>query len=119
MKKNHRLTVKGEVLDRGQLKWGSLMLPEHVRMLREWQADEPSKHKPRLDEEELDLLQEEIGIAHQRQCMAEIRYWHNGLSVAVGVITTIDLSRRTLEIMNGSGKVHIAFTELLGIRTID
>lgn len=119
MKKKHHLTVKGDVLDRGQLKWGALMLPEHVRMLREWRADEPSKHKPHLDEEELGLLQEEISIAHQRQCMAEMRYWDDGLAAVSGIITAIDLSNQTLEITSGPDVVRIAFGDLLGIRTVD
>lgn len=119
MKKNRHLTVKGDVLDRGQLKWGALMLPEHVRMLREWRADEPSKHKPRLDEEELGLLQEEIGIAHQRQCMAEMRYWNDGLAAVSGIIASVDLSNQIIEISSGADIVRIAFADLLGIRMID
>ncbi|MGM0896741.1 MAG: YolD-like family protein [Bacillota bacterium] len=119
MKKSHHLTVKGEVLDRGQLKWGSLMLPEHVRMLREWEAADPSKQRPQLDEDELELLQEEIGIAHQRQCMAEIRYWDNELKAITGIVTAIDLFRQTLEMTSNSSAVRICFTKLVGIRMID
>ncbi|MFK8794268.1 YolD-like family protein [Planococcus plakortidis] len=119
MKKNQHLTVKGDVFDRGQLKWGALMLPEHVRMLREWRADEPTKHKPHLDEEELSLLQEEIGIAQQRQCMAEMRYWDGGQAAVSGTITSADLANQTIEISSGVGTVRIAFTDLLGIRMID
>jgi len=119
MKKNQHLTVKGDILDRGQLKWGALMLPEHVRMLREWRADEPSMHKPHLDEEELSLLQEEIGIAHQRQCMAELRYWDGGLAALSGTIVAVDLSSHTVEISFGTEAFHIAFDDLLGIRLVD
>ncbi|AUD14742.1 MULTISPECIES: YolD-like family protein [unclassified Planococcus (in: firmicutes)] len=119
MKKNRHLTVKGDVLDRGQLKWGALMLPEHVRMLREWEADEPSKHKPRLDEEELGLLQEEIGIAYQRQCMVEMRYWDDGPGAVSGTIASVGLSNQTIEISSGADVVRIAFADLLGVRMID
>ncbi|MBU9673152.1 YolD-like family protein [Planococcus sp. CP5-4] len=119
MKKNQHLTVKGDILDRGQLKWGALMLPEHVRMLREWRADEPSMHKPHLDEEELGLLQEEISIAHQRQCMVELRYWDGGLATATGVIASIDLLGQTMTVKSGDNVVHIIFNDLIGIRLID
>ncbi|ALS76110.1 hypothetical protein AUC31_13300 [Planococcus rifietoensis] len=119
MKKNQHLTVKGDVLDRGQLKWGALMLPEHVRMLREWRADEPSMHKPRLDEEELGLLQEEIGIAHQRQCVAELRYWDNGLAAVSGTIKSVDLPSQIVEVLYGTETIRIPFDDLVGIRTID
>lgn len=119
MKKNQHLTVKGDVLDRGQLKWGALMLPEHVRMLREWRADEPSKHKPHLDEEELGLLQEEISIAHQRQCMAELRYWNGGLAAVSGTIVSVDLSSQTVEVLSSTTAVRIDFDDLLAIRMID
>lgn len=119
MKKNQHLTVKGDVLDRGQLKWGALMLPEHVRMLREWRADEPAKHKPHLDEEELRLLQEEIGIAHQRQCMAELRYWGGGLKAVSGTLASVDLRSKTVEVLSGTEVVRIDFNDLIGIRIID
>ncbi|MEZ0481842.1 YolD-like family protein [Planococcus sp. SSTMD024] len=119
MKKNQHLTVKGDVLDRGQLKWGALMLPEHVRMLREWRADEPSRHKPHLNEEELSLLQEEIGIAHQRQCLAELRYWNGGQTAVSGIIVSVDLHNQSIKITSGADVARIAFADLLGIRMID
>ncbi|ANU18199.1 hypothetical protein BBI11_14625 [Planococcus maritimus] len=119
MKKNQHLTVKGNVMDRGQLKWGALMLPEHVRMLREWRDDEPAKHKPHLDEEELGLLQEEIGLAHQRQCLAELRYWSDGLATLSGVVVSIDLFSRTVQVLTATEAVRIGFDDLLGIRLID
>ncbi|MDE4085582.1 YolD-like family protein [Planococcus maritimus] len=119
MKKNQHLTVKGDVLDRGQLKWGALMLPEHVRMLREWRADEPAKHKPHLDEEELGLLQEEIGIAHQRKCLTELRYWNGGLAAVSGTLVSVDLHNQTIEMLSGTEVIRIAFNDLIGIRTID
>ncbi|MBT2582646.1 YolD-like family protein [Planococcus sp. ISL-109] len=119
MKKNQRLTVKGNVLDRGQLKWGSLMLPEHVRMLREWEAADPSKERPHLDEEELKLLQEEIEIAFQRQCAVEIRYWNNRQAAIPGIITAIDISHGMLEVTSGNSSTRIAFSDLHGIRLLD
>lgn len=119
MKNNHHLTVKGKVLDRGQLKWGSLMLPEHVRMLREWEAADPSKEKPQLDEDELNLLQEEIAIAYRRQCTVEIRYWNNHRTVSLGIITAIDLAHQMLEVTSGGTSTRIAFSDLHGIRLLD
>ncbi|MFP3323998.1 YolD-like family protein [Planococcus sp. SIMBA_160] len=119
MKKNQHLTVKGDVMDRGQLKWGALMLPEHVRMLREWRADEPSMQKPQLDEEELGLLQEEIGLAHHRQCMAELRYWDGGPASVSGVVVSISLASRTVQVLSGTEAIHIAFGDLLGVRLLD
>ncbi|MFC4713241.1 YolD-like family protein [Planococcus dechangensis] len=119
MKKNQNLIVKGKVLDRGQLKWGSLMLPEHVRMLREWEAADPSKEKPQLDEEELNLLQEEITIAYRRQCTVEIRYWHNRRTLILGVVTAIDIAHQVIEVTTGSSSTRIAFSDLHGVRLLD
>lgn len=119
MKKNQHLTVKGNVMDRGQLKWGALMLPEHVRMLREWRDDEPANHKPQLDEEELGLLQEEIALAYQRQCIVELRYWHGRVAIVAGTIISINLSTRTVELSVGGDTKGVAFVDLLGIRLVD
>lgn len=117
--KKSRLTVKGAVLDRGQLKWGSLMLPEHVRMLREWEVAYASDQKPELDEAELSLLQEEIEIAYRRQCTVELRYWTTQLSAITGVITAIDLSAKSVEVENGERLLRIPFNELCGIRLLE
>lgn len=53
--------------DRGSIKWVSLMLPEHVKMLRDWKNDAQNDWKaPLLDEhrlEEMNMLMYEA-ITH-------------------------------------------------------
>ncbi len=119
MKKSTHLTVKGNVIDRGQLKWGALMLPEHVRMLREWEADDPSNARPRLGEEEFRLLEEEIGIAYQRQCLVELHYWNTSHARVNGTIADIEIERRLLTVKTEKDFIQIAFTEIYAIRLLD
>lgn len=38
--------------DRGNIKWTSLMLPEHVGVLRKWAEDIDKVPRPELDEQE-------------------------------------------------------------------
>ncbi|GEN31675.1 hypothetical protein HNQ35_002040 [Cerasibacillus quisquiliarum] len=41
------------IKDRGTKKWTSIMLPEHVKALKQLLADERKEQKPLLDEQHL------------------------------------------------------------------
>lgn len=46
--------------DRGGIKWTSLMLPEHVKALREFDWDLTKIERPVLEEQQLEELNETI-----------------------------------------------------------
>ena len=62
------------IRDRGRIKWNSLMLPEHVTMLREWAAEETKEQRKQLDEQKLELLNEIAGKA--MECGKEVLITH-------------------------------------------
>lgn len=51
------------IRDRGNIKWNSLMLPEHVKMLREWAAEDTWAERKFPDEQKLEELNERAADA--------------------------------------------------------
>jgi hypothetical protein len=62
------------IRDRGKIKWTSLMLPEHVKMLREWAEEDSYKAKPQLDEQQLEEMNETIFYAMEADRELAITY---------------------------------------------
>ena len=94
---NRDLKKIGEVQDRGKLKWTALMLPEHVRMLRDWMDEDNRIQRPELNEFDLQTLQENIEIALMRKCEVEIQVWKEfKLYYCTGKIVELDLRNRTI-----------------------
>lgn len=44
------------IRDRGIIKWNSLMLPEHVKMLKTWTKEDQFESRHQLDEQQLELF---------------------------------------------------------------
>ncbi|GAB3801050.1 YolD-like family protein [Virgibacillus kimchii] len=44
------------VNDRGNIKWTSLMLPEHVQLIKEMWEEDDKKEKPILDEQQIEEI---------------------------------------------------------------
>ena len=60
--------------DRGTIKWTAMMLPKHVKLLSEWQA-----------EDDFEELAHQIQIAFQTNSELTIQYWQNGSAFEVEV----------------------------------
>lgn len=119
MKINKQMTVKGQIKDRGSIKWTAMMLPEHIQMLRDWQKEDRCNQKPDLDDFDLEAIYEEIQLADKRQCAIEIRVWRGQAQHFSGTITAIDLNTRFLFLDTGLGTQKIPFFEITGAKTID
>lgn len=87
-----------KVRDRGSKKWVAMMLPEHVKLLREYMEEQKKTPRPELDEWDLDIIQENIQLAMKRNVEVEIKTWRNGaFHIHLGTITWVDINRRTIE----------------------
>ncbi|QAS52359.1 YolD-like family protein [Halobacillus litoralis] len=96
--------------DRGTLKWTSLMLPEHVEMIKQvWKEDERIE-KPILDEQQW----EEIGFKLQRALTdnlpVEIRF-HNGFDYSDEKVKVVHLDpqNRKIKCIGLQDKLHTSF----------
>lgn len=119
MKKNKYMTVKGQIKDRGQIKWTAMMLTEHVQMLKDLQKEDRYNSKPNLDAFDLEAIYEEIRLAYMRQCDVEICFWQEQACTLAGMIANIDLRTKTLCLEKDGQKKTIYFDAIIGARTIE
>ena len=64
--------------DRGTIKWNAMMLPEHVKLLREWKAEDDYVQVPEIDEWAQEEIAEQLQIATQSNAYIELTYWQDG-----------------------------------------
>jgi len=77
--------------DRGRMKWVSMMLPEHVRILREWVQEDRYEKRKELDEQQLQLFDEIISEAMEfDRAVSIIHYHHKQYELFVGHIHRCD-----------------------------
>ncbi|MBU9714411.1 YolD-like family protein [Evansella tamaricis] len=64
--------------DRGVIKWTAMMLPEHVKMLRDFDYKQRQQPKPTLDEQKLEEYEYIICEAMENNTELTFKYWKNG-----------------------------------------
>lgn len=66
------------IRDRGKIKWTSMMLPEHVKLLREWVREDSFEESKELDEQYLEVINERISEAIEFGKRIVITYYRSG-----------------------------------------
>lgn len=88
--------------DRGTIKWNAMMLPEHVKLLREWQSEDMLVEKPELDEWALQEMSEQLATAYEQQLEIELKIWETTALYNVrGKIVNIYSDKQQLHMQNG------------------
>jgi hypothetical protein len=119
MKVNKFMKVKGDLKDRGRIKWTAMMLTEHVEMLKDWQKEDRYNTKPQLDDFDLESIYEEIRLAYMRQCYVELQLWQGQVNTLTGLIAAINLHEKTLCLEQDGFKNTISFENIIGTKTIE
>lgn len=90
---------------RRNTKWGtSMMLPEHVKLLREYYVEQKRVPRPILGEWDLHAIEETLQIAIKQNCDVLLKIWEDGrLYIRGGAIAKVDLKRRILELEDPFG----------------
>ena len=65
------------IRDRGRMKWVSMMLPEHVHILREWAEEDTYETKKILDEQQIEILNGVLTEAIQFDCSVTIVHYRD------------------------------------------
>lgn len=100
--------------DRGNIKWTAMMLPEHVKMLREWKKEDEYIPKPELDEWTMQELAERLQIAYERKFEVELEVWEEKKKYKVtGTIEKIHNDKLYLK-----GGKHFPFDAIYGVSYI-
>ncbi|RXI96433.1 YolD-like family protein [Anaerobacillus alkaliphilus] len=109
------------IRDRGNIKWTSMMLPEHVAMVREIYANQYKVAKPQLDEQEIEELERVIGEGMREQATLVFTYWSNGYyKTFMGKVYGFNQMRQSLKILDQFGdRVELKMSDLIDVRIGD
>ncbi|MDR0138491.1 YolD-like family protein [Metabacillus idriensis] len=89
------------IRDRGNIKWTSMMLPEHVKILRELEIEQGYAAKPSVDEQQLEHFNELISLAMEENRELAFTYYENhGFHVQEGHVHYVDPIRGCIRIVN-------------------
>ncbi|MFY3793034.1 YolD-like family protein [Ureibacillus sp. MALMAid1270] len=101
------------IRDRGNIKWTAMMLPEHVKLLRDWQEQDKYVKKPELDEWALQELSEQMQLAYNQKKEVELKVWEEKqIYKATGVIAKLNPTNATLHLEDGR---TLPFQSIFGI----
>lgn len=90
--------------DRGTIKWTSLMLPEHVQMLKNMWQEEETISQPIVDEQLLDELNNHLQIALSQNKKVRLTVYVNGQKqILIGKIKRVCETMRTITIILNNG----------------
>jgi hypothetical protein len=88
--------------DRGTIKWTAMMLPEHVKLLREWQTEDSWVEMPQLDEAQLEEINQHVYTAYKQQQQVRVRVWeHKQMTVYTGFIQKLNEHERYVQLDSG------------------
>ena len=86
------------IQDRGNIKWASMMLPEHLELLREYKQQERTEQPRELTEWELEELQKTIDQAFNQQLDIKLDVWKDyKITQWTGIIKSMNTNELILE----------------------
>ncbi|WP_071395665.1 YolD-like family protein [Bacillus tuaregi] len=95
------------IRDRGRIKWVSMMLPEHVKVLREWAEEDSYETKKELDEQQLEIMNEIITEAMEfDKQVTIIHFRERKYELLVGRICSCDSLNSRLHVIDRFGEEH-------------
>ena len=108
------------LLDRGSKKWVAMMLPEHVKMLREYGEEIKKEPRPDLNEFDYEAIHDLIALAMQRNVEIKIKRWKEGEYINNrGTIQWIDLRKRTIELEDPFRSFELSLDEIVDVTILE
>ncbi len=103
--------------DRGTIKWASLMLPEHVKLLQDMWQDDYRMTKPVLDSQEIEMLNAQILEAFESGTTVSMSMYSDGeIFEHIGVIIKLDSQTNNIILQSpDSAQETIPFNDILSI----
>lgn len=110
------------IRDRGKIKWTSMMLPEHVSLLREWAEEDSYETRNELDEQKIEEINHTIAEAMEYGANVRISYYkasarrHESVE---GCIHFCNDQARKLHIAGKDGETYfVLYGELTDVQLI-
>jgi broad-specificity NMP kinase len=109
------------IRDRGRIKWTSMMLPEHVKLLRDWVKEDRYEQKKVIDEQQLESMNEVLMEAVEfDQLVAITHYQNHNYEIVVGKVHHWDELTQKLYVVDRFEEVHhIAMVDIADVRLMD
>jgi len=110
---------KNMIRDRGNIKWTSMMLPEHVKLLRDWSEEDTYQEKPVLDEQQLEQFNETLCMAMEEHMEIVFTYYKDHfLHTCSGFVHYIDPIRHTLRIVDEEtgGRLELPLLSIVDVK---
>ncbi|MEK3973748.1 YolD-like family protein [Psychrobacillus sp. FSL K6-1267] len=106
---------------RRNIKWGtSMMLTEHVGMLRDYYEEVKKEPKPELTEYDYVLLSESIELAFSSYADTKIKRWKDGRFIYNrGTIDEVDLKRRVIQLQDPFYLLAIKMDDIVDVIIMD
>jgi len=102
-------------MDRGSIKWTSLMLPEHVQLLKDLWEEDHNVRKPLLDSQEIEEMEKQLCNAFQSNSTVTISiYSHQKIKDYTGTIIKLAHDGIIIRLENGE-KVPLSFQQITSI----
>src|SRR5699024_9400671 len=107
--------------DRGNIKWVSLMLLEHVRLLKEYKQYLQAFEKPILDEQKYEEFNTIICQAIEENIYLKFNYNQKGqLKQIVGQVHHVNQLKKKLHIISHSfSSYQISFKDIVEIKSLE
>jgi hypothetical protein len=95
------------IRDRGRIKWTAMMLPEHVKMLRDWAKEDLWESPKELDEQQLEEFNEKVQVAKAMNRKVTIQYYvgHHYKTI-IGKIRSFDTLQNNIQVVNEEGDIY-------------
>ncbi|MCM3358049.1 YolD-like family protein [Psychrobacillus sp. MER TA 171] len=106
---------------RRNIKWGtSMMLTEHVGMLRDYYEEVKKEPKPELTENDYILLSETIELAFSSYADTKIKRWKDGQFIYNrGTIEEVDIKRRVIQLQDPFYLLAIKMDDIVDVTIMD
>lgn len=102
--------------DRGNIKWTSLMLPEHVELLKDMWQEDTKVQKPELDEQEMEAMEQRLYHAYHCTESVQLTVYTDGeFSTVTGSIKQINKQTQTFRLTRNHAERTIGFKEIVGV----
>lgn len=109
------------IRDRGRIKWTSMMLPEHVKMLRDWVGEDSHETKRILDEQQFEEMNAVMGEAMEEGKEVSIAHYdRNRYQLLIGKIHYYNESLQKLHVIDHFQQPHyIQLANIADVRLME
>ncbi|WML45202.1 YolD-like family protein [Neobacillus sp. PS3-40] len=98
------------IRDRGRIKWTAMMLPEHVKLLRDWVKEDMYEQKKTMDEQQLECMNEILSEAMEYDQLVTITHYRNRTyEIVIGKVHNWDEISQQLHIIDRFEELHRIF----------